>query len=55
MIDVLSFIAKFVCWVNIKMRLFSLSLELIHSILSLTYRYLVSGISLAKKSNQPTK
>ena len=46
-------IAKFVCWVNITMRLFSLSLELIYSILSLTYWYLVSGTSLTKKSNQP--
>ena len=43
------------CWVNRKMRLFSLSLELIHSILSLTYRYLLSGNSLAKKSKQPNE
>ena len=55
MIDVPPSTAKFVCWVNRKMRLFSFSFELIHSILSLTYRYLVSGTSLAKKSNQPTK
>ena len=55
MIDVPSSIAKFVCWVNIKMRLFSFSLELIHSILPLTYRYLVSGTSFAKKSNQPNE
>ena len=34
MIDIPSFIAKFVCWVNIRTRLFSLSLELIYSILS---------------------
>ena len=37
------------------MKLFSLSLELIHSILSLTYWYLVSSTSLAKKSNQPNE
>ena len=43
MIDGPSSIAKFVCWVNITMRLFSLSLELIYSILPLTYLYLVSG------------
>ena len=55
MIDVPSSIAKFVCWVNRRMRLFSLSLELIHSILSLTCWYLVSGTSLAKKSNQPNE
>ena len=53
MIDGPSLIAKFVCWVNLRMRLFSLSLELIYSILSLTYWYLVSDSSLAKKSNQP--
>ena len=55
MIDVPPSIAKFFCWVNRKMRLFSLSLELIHSILSLTCWYLVSGTSLAKKSNQPNE
>ena len=37
MVDVPSSIAKFVCWINIRMRLFSSSLELIYSILSLIY------------------
>ena len=47
MVDVPSSIAKFVCWVNIRMRLFSLSLELIYGMLLLTYWYMVSGTSLA--------
>ena len=55
MIDVPSLIAKFVCWVKIKVRLFSLFLELIYSLLSLTYWYLVGGTSLAKASNQPSE
>ena len=37
MIDVPSSISKLFCCVNIGMKLFSLSLELIDSILSLTY------------------